>query len=264
MRIGRFTGLHAAALGLGLAFLHLPILLIVVFSFNGSQLVSVWGGFSTRWYVSLLDNAPLRAALWNSLRIAFASACLATVLGTLAAIALTRHGRFAGRQLFTGLVLGPMVMPEAILGLALLLTFVAIGLERSALTVVLAHATLATAFVTVVVQARLVALDRTLEQAAMDLGATPLVAFATVTLPLIAPAVAAGYLLAFTLSLDDVVLASFTSGSGGTTLPMLIFGQVRRGVTPEINAVSALMIGFVMVVVLVAAILSARRRPSGA
>jgi putrescine transport system permease protein len=255
---GRLTFLNATSLTLGLAFLYLPILLLVIYSFNASQLVTVWGGFSARWYGALLRNEALLDAAWVTIRIAFLTAVVATLLGTLAAIALVRHGRFTGRTLFTGLVYAPMVMPEVITGLALLLLFVSIGLDRGFWTVTLAHVTVTMCFVTVVVQSRLVTFDRSLEEAALDLGATPLKAFLTVTLPLIAPAVAAGFLLAFTLSLDDLVIASFTSGPGATTLPMRIYSQVRLGVTPEINAASSILIAFVTIGVIAAALLTKR------
>jgi putrescine transport system permease protein len=254
----RFTFFNATALTLGFAFLYLPILILVVYSFNASRLVTVWGGFSTQWYAALFRNEPLIDAAWVTLRIAFVSATLATILGTLAAIALTRYGRFRGRALFTGMVYAPLVMPEVITGLSLLLLFVAIGLDRGFWTVTLAHTTFAMCFVTVVVQSRLVTFDRSLEEAAMDLGATPLKTFFSVTLPLIAPAVAAGFLLAFTLSLDDLVIASFTSGPGATTLPMRIYSQVRLGVTPEINAASTILIGLVTVGVIAATLLGKR------
>ena len=261
---GRLTAFDATALTLGFAFLYLPILLLVVYSFNASRLVTVWGGFSTRWYASLFANEPLMEAASVTLRVALLSATLATFLGTLAAIALVRYGRFPGRALFTGLVYAPMVMPEVITGLALLLFFVAVDLDRGFWTVALAHTTLTLCFVTVVVQARLVSFDRSLEEAATDLGATPLKAFVTVTLPLIAPAVAAGFLLAFTLSLDDLVLASFNTGPGATTLPIRIYGQVRLGVSPEINALSTILIGLVAVGVTAATLATKRRaRQSG-
>jgi putrescine transport system permease protein len=256
--MGRLSWFNATSLTLGFAFLYLPILLLVLYSFNASQLVTVWGGFSTRWYGALFRNEALLDAAWVTIRIAFLTACTATVLGTLAAVALVRHGRFRGRTLFTGLVYAPMVMPEVITGLALLLLFVSIGMDRGFWTVTLAHITFAMCFVTVVVQSRLVTFDRSLEEAALDLGATPLRAFVTVTLPLIAPAVAAGFLLAFTLSLDDLVIASFTSGPGATTLPMRIYSQVRLGVTPEINAASTLLIGVVTLGVIAAALLTKR------
>ena len=247
------------ALALGLAFLYAPILVLVVYSFNASNLVTVWGGFSTRWYGALASDAPMIAAGWVSLRVAAASSLIATILGTLAAIALERHGRFRGRGLFTGLVYGPMVMPEVIIGLSLLLMFIGIGLDRGLLTIVIAHATFCTGFVAVVVAARLHGLDRSLEDAAADLGAGPLRVLATITLPLLAPAILAGALLAFTLSLDDLVIASFVSGPGATTLPMRLYSQVRLGVNPEINAASTLLIGLVSGAVLLASWLTARR-----
>ena len=264
MKRRRFTPFNALALGAGLAFLYVPLLLVIAYSFNASRLVTVWGGFSTAWYGALLQNEPLKAAAWTSLRIAALSSLLATILGTLAAYALVRYGRFRSRTLFTGMLYAPMVMPEVITGLSLLLLFVALGLERGFWTVTVAHTTLTVAFVTVIVQARLADLDRSLEEAAADLGAPPLRAFMTVTLPLAAPAVAAGFLLAFTLSFDDLVLASFTSGPGSTTLPMLIYSSVRLGVSPEINAASSLMIGLVVLALAGTALLSARRRRGAA
>jgi putrescine transport system permease protein len=254
----RFSALSATALALGLAFLYLPILILVFFSFNASRLVTVWGGFSTQWYAALLSNQPLLDAAWISLRIAFISALLATLLGTLAAIALVRHGRFRGRALFTGMIYAPLVMPEVITGLSLLLFFVAVDLDRGFWTVTLAHTTLTMCFVTVIVQARLVAFDRSLEEAAMDLGAPPHKTFLVITLPLIAPSVAAGFLLAFTLSLDDLVLASFTSGPNATTLPMRIYSQVRLGVTPEINAACTILIVLVALVVVLSSLMGKR------
>lgn len=241
----RFTAFNATVLALALAFLYLPVTLLVVYSFNASRLVTVWGGFSTEWYAALARNAPLQEAAWVTLRVASLSASAATLLGTLAAVVLARHGRFRGRALFTGMVYAPLVMPEVITGLSLLLLFVSMGLDRGFWTVTLAHTTLTLSFVAIVVQARLATLDPRLEEAAINLGATPLVAFLTVTLPLLAPAIGAGFLLAFTLSLDDLVVASFTSGPGATTLPMRIYSQVRLGVTPEINAASTLMIAVV-------------------
>lgn len=252
------SGLGRAALALGLAFLYAPILVLVVYSFNDSRLVTVWGGFSTRWYGALLSDGPLIASALVSLRVALASAAIATVLGTLAALALDRHGRFRGRGLFTGLVHAPMVMPEVITGLSLLLLFVGIGLERGALTIVIAHATYAVGFVAVVVAARLKGLDRSLEEAASDLGAGRARVLLTITLPLILPAVAAGFLLAITLSLDDLVIASFVSGPGATTLPMRLYSQVRLGVNPEVNAASTLLVAGVTAVVLAASWLSSR------
>jgi putrescine transport system permease protein len=243
----RFSLFNATALTFGFAFLYLPIVLLVVYSFNASRLVTVWGGFSTQWYAALFRNEALMGAAWVTLRVGLVSATVATLLGTLAALALVRYGRFRGRTLFTGMVYAPMVMPEVIAGLSLLLFFVAAGLDRGFWTIVLAHVTFTMCFVAVVVQSRLVTFDRALEEAAMDLGATPLRTFFLVTLPLIAPAIVAGFLLAFTLSIDDLVIASFTAGPGATTLPMRIYSQVRLGVTPEINAASTILIALVTI-----------------
>jgi putrescine transport system permease protein len=244
---------------LGFAFLYLPIVLLVIFSFNESRLVTVWGGFSTKWYAELFRNQGLMDAAWVTLRVGVISATVATVLGTLAALALTRYTRFRGRVLFSGMVFAPLVMPEVITGLSLLLLFVAIDLDRGFLTVTLAHITFSMCFVAVVVQSRLMSFDRSLEEAAMDLGAPPVKTFFQVTLPVIAPAVVSGWMLAFTLSLDDLVIASFASGPGATTLPMKIYSQVRLGVTPEINAACTLMIGIVAAGVLAASIVNKRR-----
>jgi putrescine transport system permease protein len=255
----RFSGFNLVSVILGFAFLYLPIVLLVIYSFNESRLVTVWGGFSTRWYSALLRNEALLDAAWVTLRLALLSATIATVLGTLAAVALTRRGRFFGRTLFSGMIFAPLVMPEVITGLSLLLLFVAIGFDRGFWTVTLAHITFAMCFVAVVVQSRLVTFDQSLEEAALDLGAPPLKAFLLVTLPIIFPAVAAGWMLAFTLSLDDLVIASFTTGPGATTLPMRIYSQVRLGVTPEINAVSTILIGLVTLGVLMASIATKAR-----
>jgi putrescine transport system permease protein len=245
---------NVTSLTFGFAFLYLPIVLLVVYSFNDSRLVAVWGGFSTRWYAAIWQNEALLDAAWVTLRLAAVSATAATVLGTLAAVTLVRMGRFRGRLLFSGMIYAPLVMPEVILGLSLLLLFVTIDLDRGFWTVTLAHTTFTMCFVTVVVQSRLIGFDRSLEEAAMDLGASPLRTFFSVTLPLIFPAVAAGWMLAFTLSLDDLVIASFTTGPGATTLPMRIYSQVRLGVTPEINAVSTIFIGFVALIVVAASL----------
>jgi putrescine transport system permease protein len=221
--------------------------------------VTVWGGFSTQWYAALLADAPLLASAWVSLKVAVLTSLIATVLGTLAALVLERQRLFRGRALFTGLVLGPIVMPEVMIGLSLLLMFIGIGLDRSLITIVIAHATFCTGFVAVVVAARLRGFDRSLEEAAADLGASPVRVLTTITLPLLAPAVIAGALLAFTLSLDDLVIASFVSGPGSTTLPMRLYSRVRLGVNPEINAASTLLVGLVSAAVLVASWLTARR-----
>ena len=244
---------------LGFAFLYLPIVLLVIFSFNESKLVTVWGGFSTKWYGELFRNQGLMDAAWVTLRVGLISATVATVLGTLAALTLTRYTRFRGRILFSGMVFAPLVMPEVITGLSLLLLFVAIGLDRGFLTVTLAHITFTMCFVAVVVQSRLLTFDRSLEEAAMDLGATPVRTFFEVTLPVIAPAIISGWMLAFTLSLDDLVIASFTSGPGATTLPMKIYSQVRLGVTPEINAACTILIGIVALGVIAASLVNKRR-----
>jgi putrescine transport system permease protein len=253
------TWVTRTALVAGLCFLYAPILVLIAYSFNASPLVTVWGGLSGRWYGALFADAPLLAAAWVSLKVAILSSLVATILGTLAALVLERHGRFRGRALFTGLVFGPIVMPEVMIGLSLLLMFIGIGLDRGILTIVIAHATFCTGFVAVVVAARLRGLDRSLEEAAADLGATPFRVLTTVTLPLLAPAVAAGALLAFTLSLDDLVIASFVSGPGATTLPMRLYSQVRLGVNPEINAASTLLVLAVTAAVLAASRLTARR-----
>jgi putrescine transport system permease protein len=250
---------NITSLVLGFAFLYLPIVLLVIYSFNDSRLVAVWGGFSTRWYRELWQNAALLEAAWVTVRVAFVSATVATVLGTMAALTLVRFGRFRGRTLFSALIYAPLVMPEVILGLSLLLLFVAVDLDRGFWTVTLAHISFTMCFVAVVVQSRLVTFDRGLEEAAMDLGATPLRTFASITLPIIFPAVAAGWLLAFTLSLDDLVLASFTTGPGATTLPMRIYSQVRLGVTPEINAVSTIFIAAVTIIVIAASLAMKRQ-----
>ncbi len=238
------SAFNIASVVLGLVFLYLPIVILVAYSFNASRLVTVWGGFSTRWYVALFQDEQMLDAVWVTLRVGLMSATLATVLGTLAAVALV-HGGFRGRTLFAGSLYATLVMPEVILGLSLLLLFVSVGLPRGFWTVTLSHTTLTLCYATVVVQARLRGFDRRLEEAAQDLGCPPWKAFALVTLPVIAPAVAAAWMLAFTLSLDDLVIASFTSGPGATTLPMRLYSQVRLGVDPKINAVSTILIGLV-------------------
>jgi putrescine transport system permease protein len=253
-----FTKVTATALTLGFAFLYLPIVLLVIYSFNASRLVTVWGGFSLQWYGEMLRNQQLLDAAWVTLRVAFMASSLALVLGTMAGVVLTRIARFPGRTLFAGMVSAPLVMPEVILGLSLLLLFVSAGVERGFWTIVIAHTTFALCYVCVVVQSRLLTFDRSLEEAAMDLGAPPLKTFFVVTLPIIAPALVGGWLLAFTLSLDDLVIASFTTGPGATTLPMRIYSSVRLGVTPEINAVCTVLIGFVTLGVIVASLVQKR------
>jgi len=235
-------------LWLGLGFLWVPILLLVVYAFSADRIPFQWGGFSVRWFLALAADERMMEAAWLSLRIALGAATLAVLLGGGAGFALARFGRFQGRALYGALIGAPLVLPEVVTGLSLLLLFVALEgatgwpAGRGALTVLLSHATLGAAYVAVVVQARLAGSDQVLEEAAMDLGATPWMAFRTVTLPLIAPALVAGWLLAFTLSLDDVVIASFVSGPAGTTMPMVLFSALRLGLTPEVNALGTVIL----------------------
>ncbi|WP_417661469.1 ABC transporter permease subunit [Pseudomonas sp.] len=235
-------------LWVGFLFIYLPMLILVIYSFNGSRLVTVWGGWSVKWYVGLLDNTQLISAVMRSLEIAFYTAIAAVVLGTMAAFVLTRVTRFKGRTMFGGLVTAPLVMPEVITGLSLLLLFVAMAQilgwpsERGIVTIWIAHTTFCTAYVAVVVSSRLRELDLSIEEAAMDLGARPLKVFFLITIPMIAPSLAAGAMMSFALSLDDLVLASFVSGPGSTTLPMEVFSAVRLGVKPEINAIASLIL----------------------
>ncbi len=230
-----------------LAFLYLPIVVLVVYSFNESEFVTLWSGFSLRWYRGLFHNEAYWIAGWVTLKIAFVSSSAATVLGVMAACVLTRLRRFPGRSLFAGLTVAPMVLPEVITGLALLLLFIAIGVERGFLTVVIAHTTFAMCFVSVVVSARMAEFDMSVEEAARDLGAGPVSAFFLATLPVILPAVVSGFLLAFTISLDSLVLSSFTTGPGTMTLPMRVYSEVRRGIRPEINALSTIIVVLVTV-----------------
>jgi putrescine transport system permease protein len=250
----KMSAVNVAALVLGLAFLYIPIAVLVIYSFNASRLVAVWGGWSTRWYAELFNDAPLIDAAVTSLRVALASATAATILGTLAALALARFGRFRGRLPFAAMIYAPLVMPEVITGLSLLLLFVAIAVDRGFWTVAVAHTTMAMCFVTVIVQSRLADFDTSLEEAAMDLGAPPLRTFVSVTLPLIVPAIVAAWMLAFALSLDDLVIASFTTGPGTTTLPIRIYSEVRLGVKPEMNAVCSIMVGVVGAAVIIASL----------
>lgn len=247
-----------SVLAFGYAFLYVPILLLILYSFNESRLVTVWTGFSTKWYGELFRNQQLLDAAWLSVRIAATNATVAVVLGTLAANALVRHHRFRGRTGFELLITAPLVMPDVIIGLSLLLLFVAmqqtIGWPdgRGFSTITIAHVTFSMAYVAVVVRARLSMVDRSLEEAAMDLGARPLGVYLRITLPLIAPALLSGWLLAFTLSLDDLVIASFVAGPGSTTLPMVIYSSVRMGVSPEINALATIIVAVVTLAVLLA------------
>ncbi|WP_460369415.1 ABC transporter permease subunit [Pseudomonas sp. Tul1A2] len=251
MKRFRFSSLM---LVIGLLFIYLPMLILVIYSFNASKLVTVWGGWSIKWYVGLLDNSQLMGSVLRSLEIACYTAVAAVALGTLAAFVLTRITRFKGRTLFGGLVTAPLVMPEVITGLSLLLLFVAMAQmigwpqERGIVTIWIAHTTFCAAYVAVVVSARLRELDLSIEEAAMDLGARPWKVFFLITIPMIAPSLAAGGMMSFALSLDDLVLASFVSGPGSTTLPMEVFSAVRLGVKPEINAVASLILLAVSIV----------------
>lgn len=242
-------------LWLGLIFLYAPMLILIIYSFNESRLVTVWAGFSTKWYAELAQNQKLLDAVGNSLKIAFMSASGAMILGTLAAFVLARFRRFKGSTLLRGMITAPLVMPEVITGLSLLLLFVAMAefigwpMGRGITTIWIAHTTFCTAYVAVVVGTRLSEMDMSVEEAAQDLGATPVKVFFNITLPIIAPALLSGWLLAFTLSLDDLVIASFVSGPGSTTLPMVVFSSVRLGVSPEINALATIIIGFVSLLV---------------
>ncbi len=256
MKPGKFD---ATILTLGFAFLYIPIVILVIYSFNESKLVTVWGGFSFKWYQSMWSNEGLMSAAWVTLRVGLMSATFGTVLGTLTALALVRFTRFPGRLLFSGMVYAPLVMPEVITGLSLLLLFVAVGVDRSLLTVTIAHTTFTMCYVAIVVQSRLLTFDRSLEEAALDLGCPPVKTFFKITLPLILPAVVSGWMLAFTLSLDDLVIASFTTGPGATTLPIKIYSQVRLGVTPEINAICTILIGIVTIGVIIASIATKQR-----
>lgn len=256
--------LRIAAL-LGFAFLYAPIISLVIFSFNESRLVTVWGGFSTKWYGELLRDPQILDAAWLSLRIAAVSATLAVAIGTLGALVLVRFGAFRGRSLLSLMITAPLVMPEVIIGLSLLLLF--IGMEgllgwpsgRGVLTIIIAHATFGAAYAAVVIQSRLVDIDLSVEEAAQDLGARPLRVFVDITLPVIMPALISAWLLAFTLSLDDLVVASFVSGPGSSTLPMVIFSKVRLGVSPEVNALATIVIGLVSLAIVVAALVMNRR-----
>ncbi len=250
---------------LGFLFLYIPIGSLILFSFNESKLVTVWAGFSTKWYGELLRDEQVLGAVWISARIAFASATLAVVLGTLAAFVLVRMRAFWGKPILRGMTTAPLVMPEVITGLSLLLLFVSmermIGWPagRGMVTIIIAHTTFCLAYVAVVVQSRLVDMDESLEEAARDLGAAPVRVFFDVTLPVIAPALVAGWLLAFTLSLDDLVVASFTSGPGASTLPMVIFSKVRLGVSPDINALATLIILVVALGIVIAGLVMRRK-----
>lgn len=250
---------------MGLLFLYLPIAVLIVFSFNASRSQAVFSGFSLQWYQELFANEQLLSAAWLSVRVAFLTATGAVVLGTLAGLVMARFGPFRGRALFAGMLSAPLVMPEVIMGLSFLMLFVsleqALGWPagRGVLTIVLAHITFTMAFVAVILQSRLVSLDASLEEAAMDLGAHPAKVFFVITLPIIAPALVSGWLLAFTLSLDDLVISSFVSGPGSTTLPMVVFSQVRLGVSPQVNALATIVVTLVALAILAVGVLTARQ-----
>jgi putrescine transport system permease protein len=248
----------------GFAFFYIPILSMMVYSFNGSRLATVWGGFSTKWYVSLWSNKQVVAALILSVQIALLSATVATILGTMAGIALARFRQFRGRVLFSGLVTAPLIMPEVITGISSLIFFILMADlvgwpgQRGFTTITLAHITFSMVFVTTVVQARMLQTDRAIEEAAMDLGSKPWRVMWDVTLPVIFPAILSGWLLAFTISLDDVVITSFTTGPGSTTLPLLIWSKVKLGVTPDINALATLTVLVVGIGVAIAGVVLTR------
>ncbi len=250
----------------GYAFLYVPLISVIVYSFNDSRLVTLWGGFSLRWYRSLLEDGDIWSAALLSLRIAATSATLAVILGTLVGLALNRLGTFRGRLLLAGMVTAPLVMPEIITGISLLFLFITMAdwigwpESRGAMTITIAHVTFSMAYVAVIVRSRLSGMDQSLEEAAMDLGGRPLRVFFDITVPMIAPAMVSGWLLSFTLSLDDLVIASFVSGPGATTLPMLIFSKVRLGVTPDINALATVIILLVSLGVIAAVIISQTRK----
>lgn len=263
--MNRRSGFMISALFFGYAFLYIPIIALIAYSFNENDRVMVWSGFSTKWYAALLQNDQIIDAALLSLRIAAVNASLAVILGTLAGFSLVRFGRFRTRVLFSGMVAAPLVMPEVITGISLLLLFVALDdllgwpSGRGVTTITIAHITFSLAYVAVIVQSRLAAMDEALEEAAMDLGARPWKVFFVVTLPLIAPALVSGWLLAFTLSLDDLVIASFVSGPGASTLPMVVFSKVRLGLSPEINALATIIVAVVTTGIIAAALVLARQ-----
>ncbi len=255
-----------SVLAFGLAFLYVPMILLVLYSFNNSRIVAIWGGFSTKWYVSLFQDEDIWEAVALSLKIATVNACFATILGTLAGLALVRFGRFKGRTLFSGMISAPLVMPEVITGLSLLLLFIwlqtVIGWpsERGFTTITIAHITFSMAYVAVIIQSRLAGMAQDLEEAAQDLGAKPLRVLTDITLPLLAPGMLAGWLLSFTLSLDDLIIASFVTGPGSTTLPILIYSRIRLGLRPDINALATIIILVVAIGVLLAGYLMLRQQ----
>ncbi|MDE1172112.1 MAG: ABC transporter permease subunit [Parvibaculaceae bacterium] len=258
-------GFSNAVLAAGMVFLYVPIFSLIAYSFNASRLVTIWGGFSVKWYGSLFKNDIIMAAAMRSLEVGVIAATASVILGTMAGYALARLGRFRGRVLFSGMMTAPLVMPDVITGISLLLMFITMGtligwpMERGVITIAIAHTTFCMCYVAVIIQSRLIAMDISLEEAAMDLGSRPLGVLIDVTLPIIAPAMLSGWLLSFTLSLDDLVISSFVAGPGATTLPLLIYSKVKLGVTPDINALATLMILVVTLAVTAAGLLMARR-----
>jgi putrescine transport system permease protein len=261
----RISAFRLSALIFGFGFLYVPILSLIVCSFNKSKLVTVWGGFSTIWYGKLLHNVQILSAAWLSVRVAAVNATGATILGTLAGLALARFGRFRGRTLLSAIATAPLVMPEVITGLSLLVLFVAmeqlIGWPRGrgATTITIAHITLTMSYVAVIIQSRLSSMDESLEEAALDLGATPAKVFFLITLPIITPALISGWLLSFTISMDDLVIASFVAGPGSSTLPMVVFSKMRLGVSPDINALATVLVAVVTIGIVIAGIIMSRR-----
>ncbi|MBI2380070.1 MAG: ABC transporter permease subunit [Gammaproteobacteria bacterium] len=265
MNNGRSSRTLLSFLVFGFAFLYVPILLLVVYSFNESRMVTIWGGFSTKWYGALLQDQAMLDAAWKSLRLAFTTACTSLVIGTTAGLALTRFGRFRGKSLLGGLITAPMVMPEVITGLALLLLFVTMEqifgwpAGRGMTTLWIAHVTFTSSYVAIIIASRLRELDVSIEEAALDLGATPFKVFFLITLPIIAPAMMSGWLLAFTISLDDLVISSFVSGPSSTTLPMVVFSSVRLGLSPKINALATIIVSLVSAGVILSGIVMMRQ-----
>lgn len=266
MNNGKRSIFLLSTLSFGLAFLYIPMVLLVFYSFNNSRIVAIWGGFSTRWYVELFNSPEVWEAVRLSLKIATVNACFATILGTLAGLALVRFGRFRGRTLFSGMISAPLVMPEVITGLSLLLLFIwlqnTIGWpsERGFTTITIAHITFSMAYVAVIIQSRLIGMAQDLEEAAQDLGAKPLRVLSDITLPLLAPGMISGWLLSFTLSLDDLIIASFVSGPGAVTLPILIYSRVKVGLRPDINALATIIILIVAIGVLLAGYILLRQQ----
>ena len=266
MNNGKRSIFLISTLAFGIAFLYVPMLLLVIYSFNKSRIVPIWGGFSTKWYGELFRSPEVWDALTLSLKIATVNACFATILGTLAGLALVRFGRFRGRTLFSGMISAPLVMPEVITGLSLLLLFIWLQTtlgwpsERGFTTITIAHITFSMAYVAVIIQSRLAGMAQDLEEAAQDLGAKPLRVLIDITLPLLAPGMLAGWLLSFTLSLDDLIIASFVTGPGSTTLPILIYSRIRLGLRPDINALATMIILVVAIGVLIAGYIMLRQQ----